>query len=183
IGTNTHMQAIFGSASSIAGTPGTSITIPAAFLPDGQTPHYITGLQLRWPVGQPATSSGDLVYLFHQDDNQILGTATATVLLNSQGAPITTGTVVAKINSDPLITAVTVGSGHAVHFGTYDYLRADRFGFVMGLDDLFWRSLVWAARKPFVLRGYPRYFANQQDDPVAAWDSRVGDMFNPEYTG
>jgi hypothetical protein len=183
IGTNAHMQAIFGSASSIAGTSGTSITIPAAFLPDGQTPHYITGLQLRWPVGQPATTSGDLVYLFHQDDNQILGTATATVLLNSQGAPITTGTVIAKINSDPLITAVTAGSGHAVNFGTYDYLRADRFGFVMGLDDLFWRSLVWAARKPFVLRGYPRYFANQQDDPVAAWDSRVGDMFNPVFTG
>jgi len=32
-----------------------------------------------------------------------------------------------------------------VHFGTLDYLKADRFGFLMGIDDLFWRSLVWAA--------------------------------------
>jgi hypothetical protein len=183
IGANAHMQAIFGSASSIAGTPGSSITIPANLLPDGTTPHYITGLQLRWPVGRPTSASGDLVYLFHQDDNGIVGTATATVLLNSQGAPISAGTVLAKINSDPLLTAATFGSGHAVNFGTYDYLRADRFGFVMGLDDLFWRSLVWAARKPFVLRGYPRYFANQQDDPVSGWDSRVGDMLNPAFTG
>src|SRR6266478_5352390 len=53
----------------------------------------------------------------------------------------------------------------------------------MGLDDMFWRSLVWAARKPFVLRGYPRYLANQQDDPVSGWDGRVGDMFNPALTG
>src|SRR5262249_34927523 len=75
------------------------------------------------------------------------------------------------------------GSGRVVNFGTYDYLRADRFGFVMGLDDLFWRSLVWAARKPFVLRGYPRFFAVQQDDNVSGWPSRVGDMYTTSLTG
>jgi hypothetical protein len=183
IGSNAHMQAIFGSASSAAGTPGTSITLPATFLPDGSTPHYITGLQLRWPIGNPASASGNLVYNFHADDNRVLNTATCTLLLNSQGAAAPGGTVLATIGNDALLTATTFGSGNAVNFGTYDFLRADRFGFVMGLDDLFWRSLVWAARKPFVLRGHPRWFAIQQDDPVAAWDQRVGNTFNPAFTG
>ena len=178
IGSNAHMQAIFGATGSVTGTPGTSITLPATFLSDGATPHYITALQMRWPVANPASAfPADLVYFFHNDDNGVLGTATCTILLNGHG------TVLAKIGSDPLLTVTTFGSGRAVNFGTYDYLHADRFGFMMGIDDLFWRSLVWAARKPFVLRGYPRLFAIQQDDPATGWPSRVVDMFNPALTG
>ena len=173
IGANAHMAAIFGATGSVAGTPGTSITLPAAFLPDGATPHYVTGLQVRFPT----TPTGDLIYQFHTDDNGVQGTAPSTVLLNGHG------TVLASIGSDPLLTVTTFGSGRAVNFGTYDYLRADRFGFLMGLDDLFWRSLVWAARKPFVLRGYPRLFAIQQDDPVAGWAGRIGDLSDPALTG
>ena len=30
--------------------------------------------------------------------------------------------------------------GNAVYISSYDYLRADRFGFCLGVDDLFWRS-------------------------------------------
>jgi hypothetical protein len=183
IGTNSHMQQIFGCSSSAAGTPGTSITLPAAFLPDGATPHYIAGLQMRFPIGNPASASGDLVYNFHVDDNNVLNTATSTICLDAQGHPAPGGTVLATIGSDALLTATTFGSGNAVNFGTYDYLRADRFGFVMGLDDLFWRSLVWAARKPFVMRGHPRLFAVQQDDTVADWETRVQEMFNTSFTG
>src|SRR5262249_19922070 len=183
IGTYSHMQSIFGASSSAAGSPGTSITLPATYLPDGATPHYILKLQMRWPVGNPASASGDLVYNFHPDDTGAQGTATSTLLLNAQGAPITAGTVLAKIGNDAFLTVKTFGAGRAVNFGTYDYLHADRFGFSMGIDDLFWRSLVWAARKPFILRGYPRYFAIQQDDPVDAWSTRVGDLFNTSLTG
>src|SRR5262249_39730853 len=67
--------------------------------------------------------------------------------------------------------------------GTMDYLRGDRFGFVQGVDDLFWRSLAWAARKPFVLRGYPRLFATQMDDTRTGWGSRVRDLYTPAFTG
>jgi len=56
-------------------------------------------------------------------------------------------------------------------------LEADRFGFMMGVDDLFWRSLVWAARKPFVVRGYPRRFAVQMDDADLGWAGRIADMY------
>src|SRR5215467_10006218 len=183
IGTNAHMQAIFGCTTSAAGTAGTAITIPATYLPDGGTPHYITQLQLRWPIGNPSSASGNMVYNFHYDDSGSQGTATSTVLLDSHGLPHPGGTVLATIGNDAFWTVTTFGSGNAVNIGTYDYLRADRFGFLMGIDDLFWRSLVWAARKPFVFRGYPRFFADQQDDPVDDYSTRVGDEFNPALTG
>ena len=85
IGADFHMQQLFGCAGSAAGTPGTAITLPAAFLPDGATPHYITGLQMRFPIGNPASASGDLVYNFHEDDNSVLNAVTATVCQDSHG--------------------------------------------------------------------------------------------------
>src|SRR5207244_8680026 len=95
----------------------------------------------------------------------------------------TAGTVIASVGSDPLILARTSGLGRAVHVGTLDYLRADRFGFLMGVDDLFWRSLVWAARKPFVVRGYPRLWSLQMDDTLSGWGARVRDLYDPGLTG
>jgi len=53
----------------------------------------------------------------------------------------------------------------------------------MGIDDLFWRSLVWAARKPFVVRGYPRLWTVQMDDTLQGWGPRVRDMYDVSLTG
>ena len=95
------------------------------------------------------------------------------------------GTVIARVGTNPLILARDLPGpeGRVVHFGSYDYLKADRFGFLMGIDDLFWRSLVWAARKPFVLRGYPRLFAVQLDDTIEDWVVRARDLYDPALTG
>ena len=35
---------------------------------------------------------------------------------------------------------------------------------VYGLDDLVWRSIVWAARKPFVMQGLPNFLTMRVDD-------------------
>jgi type 1 glutamine amidotransferase len=146
IGLQSHIQTIFGATGSSAGTPGTSITVPAAVQIDGSSRHFIADLQQRF-ANDPA---GDIVYAFHVDGSGLLQSVASTVLTGAGG------TVIARVGADPLIVATTYGTGRAVHFGTLNYLRADRFGFLMGVDDLFWRSLVWAARKPFVLRGNPR---------------------------
>ncbi|MGI8770894.1 MAG: BACON domain-containing protein [Acidobacteriaceae bacterium] len=174
IGTYTHIQQIFGATGSRAGASVTSISVPSAVIPGGGSPHYIAALQLRFP----STPGGDLVYDFHQDASNVTNSITPTVL---QGA---TGTVIAKAGTNPLILATqTPGGGRAVDFTSYDYMRPDRFGFVMGVDDLFWRSLVWAARKPFVLRGYPHFFALQLDDEVADFPTRFTDLWSTAYTG
>lgn len=173
IGTNTHIRTIFGATGSATGTAATSITVPAAMAPGGATPHYIAGLQLK-----TLENPGDFIYNFHVDQNGTLQTATATVLQNASG------TVIAKLGNDPLITVTTSGAGRAVNFGTMDYLQADRFGFIMGLDDLFWRSLVWAARKPFALRGYPRFWALRMDHNVdTGFATRIKEMYDTTLTG
>ncbi|MHB1020784.1 MAG: BACON domain-containing protein [Acidobacteriaceae bacterium] len=174
IGSNLHMQTIFGATGSAAGTPATQIDVPSSVMPDGSSPHYIAGLQLRFTDTPP----GDLIYTFHLDDNRVQNTATPTVL---QG-PVK-GTVIAYLGSAPLIIATQTSGGRAVDFATYDYMRPDRFGFMMGLDDLFWRSLVWAARKPFIVRGYPHFYASQMDDEVSGWGTRLQDLWNTTYTG
>ena len=172
IGNDSHMAAIFGATGSVRGTAATQIVIPTAVGPNGATPHFIAALQKKFD-----DPSGTLVYPFHAGADGIVRSATSTVLTN------VSSTVIARLGNDPLILAKSYGAGRAVHFGTLDYLHADRFGFLMGIDDLFWRSLVWAARKPFVVRGYPRLWAVQMDDDKLGWGSRVNDLFDTNLTG
>ena len=72
--------------------------------------------------------------------------------------------VVAQAGELPLIVAAQFGSGRAVLFASYEWVRPAVKGKVYGMDDLVWRSLVWAARKPFVLRGMPKFLAFRVDD-------------------
>lgn len=72
--------------------------------------------------------------------------------------------VLASAGQQPLVIASEPGSGRAVLFSSYDWSRPEYLGKLYGLDDLVWRSLVWAARKPFVMRGMPRYLAFRVDD-------------------
>ncbi len=172
IALQTHIQNIFGATGATIGGDQTSIVIPAAVQVGGSTPHYIDALQRHW-AGDPA---GDITYNYHGNGTIVIP-SNATILTGA------TGTVVARLGTDPLIVATTYGKGRAVDFTTYAYLHADRFGFVEGVDDLFWRSLVWAARKPFVLRGYPRIAAIQMDDNEPGIMSRIPDMWNTTFTG
>lgn len=71
---------------------------------------------------------------------------------------------VARAGGMALILAAEHGSGRAVLFTTYDWVRPHIKGKLYGLDDLVWRSLVWAARKPFVIRGMPKFLALRVDD-------------------
>lgn len=173
IGTDLHIQGIFGATNSYVGPSSTFIDIPATVMPDGGSPHYIAAMQLRFPDTPP----GDIIYNFHKDKNNVQQVATPTVLQGAQGA------VIARIGSSPLILATQTSGGRAVDFTTYDFMHPDRFGFMMGVDDLVWRSLVWAARKPFIVRGYPRFYASQMDDTVVGWGQRLRDLWNPTYTG
>lgn len=57
------------------------------------------------------------------------------------------------------------GLGRVVAFGTGEQLYAEGvFGHVRGIDGLMWRSLVWAAAKPFPMRCLPPYVTARHDD-------------------
>jgi hypothetical protein len=64
----------------------------------------------------------------------------------------------------PLIAVWKSGSGRAVQWLSYDWMASSVLGPISGMDDLVWRGFVWAARKPFVLRGLPNFVTLRVDD-------------------
>lgn len=67
-------------------------------------------------------------------------------------------------SGQPLLSVKTFGAGRAVQWGSYDWMKTTVRGPVGGMDGLVWRSLIWAARKPFVLRGLPNFVTLRVDD-------------------
>jgi hypothetical protein len=64
----------------------------------------------------------------------------------------------------PLVTVAKFGRGRAVQWGSDDWMSVLIMGPVAGLDDVVWRGMVWAGRKPFVLRGFPNFATMRVDD-------------------
>jgi hypothetical protein len=64
----------------------------------------------------------------------------------------------------PLLAATVLGQGRVVQWATAAWMRAAVLGPMAGLDDLVWRGLVWAARKPFALRGLAPLVTMRVDD-------------------
>jgi len=64
-----------------------------------------------------------------------------------------TAKTLVMVGDAPLVIAGSADRGRIVQWSTYRWLDANILGFYNGLDDVVWRSLVWAARKPFVFQG------------------------------
>ena len=79
-------------------------------------------------------------------------------------------TAVASTGTQPLIAVTTHGAGRAVQWGSYAWMSTSVHGPVFGLDDLVWRSLVWAARKPFVMQGMPPFLTMRVDDETGNFE-------------
>lgn len=79
-------------------------------------------------------------------------------------------TFLAHTGNDPFLAVTTHGAGRAVQWATYDWMSHAVHGPVYKLDDLLWRSLVWAARKPFVMQGMPHFLTMRIDDDSGPFD-------------
>jgi hypothetical protein len=65
----------------------------------------------------------------------------------------------------PAAFAARWGSGRAVQFTISPRMwKREFFGHARGADDLFWRSLVWAAKKPFLSATLPPFVTMSFDD-------------------
>ncbi|MBL8055799.1 MAG: hypothetical protein JNK29_03830 [Anaerolineales bacterium] len=120
---------------------------------------YVTG----W---QPAGASYTLLQAVTAQGVTLPGDAAALVTLGGR----------------PLVVARAVGAGRVVQWTSVAWLRANTFGYLRGLDDVVWRGLVWAARKPFVLQGLPPFVTMRVDDtegPYAWVDVAVARGFRP----
>jgi hypothetical protein len=71
---------------------------------------------------------------------------------------------IALTGGQPFLAIRKYGQGRAVQFASYDWMAFATKGPMAGLDDLIWRSAVWAGRKPFVIRGMPKFVTMRIDD-------------------
>jgi hypothetical protein len=66
---------------------------------------------------------------------------------------------------EPLVIAGRADAGRIVHFCCAPALWTfDCLGHANGLEDVFWRSIVWAARKPFAMLAMPPFVTVRIDD-------------------
>ena len=77
------------------------------------------------------------------------------------------GEILVTVGDYPLVTVSTLGVGRLVGWTTGAWMRTNILGSLGGLDDVLWRSMVWAARKPFALRGLPPLVTMRVDDVTA----------------
>ena len=74
-------------------------------------------------------------------------------------------TLVTDAQGRSVVISADVGAGRMVLFGTGESIyREGVYGHVRGIDGLMWRSIVWAAAKPFPMRCVPPYVTARIDD-------------------
>jgi len=77
----------------------------------------------------------------------------------------------------PIVFAARWGEGRAVQWLMNPRLwRGGALGHLGGLDDLFWRGIVWAVRKPFVANMIPPFVTMSFDDCSGRHDFRYLDI-------
>jgi hypothetical protein len=76
-----------------------------------------------------------------------------------------TRTILRSPEGDPIVLATRHGKGRMVQFALSPHVwLSEYFGFGEGLDDVFWKSIVWAARKPFCMNAMPPFVTCRIDD-------------------
>jgi uncharacterized protein GlcG (DUF336 family) len=90
----------------------------------------------------------------------------------SQTSTLVNGTELANMSSGsqsvPLLQISNYGAGKIVKWCGYDWVFDNILGAVYGMDDLIWRGIVWAARKPFAMQGLPPMFTMRVDDATGS---------------
>jgi hypothetical protein len=86
-------------------------------------------------------------------------------------ARVSDATVLLEDNrAAPLLVARSVGRGRIVQWLISPKLWLRQyFGHTFGLDDVWVRSITWAARKPFIMKAMPPFFRFRFDDCGGLW--------------
>jgi hypothetical protein len=74
------------------------------------------------------------------------------------------GEVLARVGGGAFLTTGQLEKGRWVSWASAAWMDPQVLGPLSGLDDLFWRGLAWAARKPFCFRGLPPLVTMRVDD-------------------
>lgn len=120
-------------------------------------------------------ASGSTVLISPHEISEFHPAGDSVKLVTEHSYPITAsmGDAVASLGTSPLFE---VGC-RAVLWHDMGWMDPAVCGPLAGLDDLLWKSFVWAARKPLVMQGLPPFISMRVDDVWGAW--REIDEENP----
>ena len=90
-------------------------------------------------------------------------------ILSGGNAPLAGGEVLLRAGKYPLLEIARLGKGKVAFWHSYGWMSHRKLGPLHGMDDVLWRSIVWAARKPFVMQGMPPMLGMRVDDVWGAW--------------
>ena len=71
-------------------------------------------------------------------------------------------------NNQPLLYVREENGGRIAQWTSAEWMQLKILGPIGGLDDCLWRSIVWAAKKPFVMRGLPPIVTMRVDDVLGS---------------
>jgi len=126
-------------------------------------------------AAKTATAEGSHIVISPHEISELHPAGDTITLPASHSYSITAslGSTVASLGTAPLLE---VGN-RAVLWHDMGWMNPAVCGPLMGLDDLLWKSFVFAARKPFVMQGLPPFISMRVDDVWGAW--REIDEENP----
>ncbi len=123
--------------------------------------HYITG---KHKEGEVISFDNPITPGAHMDITGIEPSEKSRILVTCGG--------------NPFMVTTSYGKGRAVQWAGYDWISNKVHGPVWGMDDLIWRSFVWASRKPFVMQGMPPIALLRLDDRQGVETSDPTSPFN-----
>lgn len=125
---------------------------------------------------------------YHQNDsydseNEVIYTKLDYVYISvpAYSYDLVNNTTIATLDFEddqiPLLQVAEHGSGRIVKWNSNQWLNDAYLGPLYGMDDLIWRGIAWAARKPFVMQGLPPMLSMRVDDV----DDRSPQMKNLQW--
>ena len=91
-----------------------------------------------------------------------------TITVNQTNFSLSGGIDLAYISdgglTEPILEAAEYLYGKIIKWSSYDWIFDSKLGPVWGMDDLIWRGIAWAARKPFIMQGVPPIITMRVDD-------------------
>ena len=79
------------------------------------------------------------------------------------------GNMLVKIGTAPLLEVCEYCGSKIALWNTMCWVKPEVLGPVHGMDDVFRNTIVWAAKKPFAMKGMPPFVGMRVDDVWGAW--------------
>ena len=116
-----------------------------------------------------SASSHYITELHEADETKAMGTEHhPSASIRVSAASFVEGVeVLLYAGSLPYLACLLKGASRIVQWMGSDWMDRENYGPLRGLDDLLWRSFVWAARKPFIMREIPPFATLRVDANTA----------------